>query len=267
MNEQEEVIIKNYDEKENEFFFERKSPYESRKLIYKSSSCILCEFCINSCPTSALSINVRASYIDALKLKLEPNLCTLCSICYNVCLFGSIEFIIDGSEANKVIRYEGRFEFFEERCSTKDDGSLCDYCEKSCPRNAIKAYLKNGKNTISRDESKCIYCRNCELSCPRNAIKVIKFLEGNVEYDNEKCQACGACINICPTRSIELSKKIGEKIRIREETCIYCKACMNVCPVNAIKIERKKFIGNIKVLNENISSAKMYVERAKKILD
>ncbi len=267
MNNQEEVIVKEYIEEEDEFRFSRKSPYDERKLVYKSDSCILCEFCVNTCPTLALSINVRASYINVLKLKLNPELCILCGLCYNVCIFNSMEFFVNNSKSDRIIRYKGRFEFHEERCSTREDGSLCNDCELACPRNAIKAYIKNGKNTIERDEGKCIYCSNCENSCPRNAIKVEKFLKGEIEFFDEKCQACGACINVCPTNSIKVSKKLGKKLEINEKTCIYCKACMNVCPVDAIKVIRKEFIGEIEILNENSPNIKSFIERAKNIID
>ncbi len=263
----EEIILKEYKEDDNKFSYERISPYEKRLFIYKSDKCILCEFCINSCPVSALNINVRASYIDKLKINLEPKLCTLCSICYNVCLFDSIEFYVDERRSKKIIKYKGEFKFFDEKCDKRDDGNLCNDCEIACPRGAIKAYLKNGKNTIKRDEDKCIFCRNCEIACPRKAIEVSKFLEGEIHYDNEKCQACGACINICPTNSITTSKKIGEKIKIKEETCIYCKACMNVCPVNAIEVRRNKFVGKIEVKEENLPNIRMFIERARNILD
>lgn len=57
---------------------------QSKELLYKSFSCILCKNCINSCPNNALSLNNN-------KITINRENCDLCGICVNNCQTNSLE--------------------------------------------------------------------------------------------------------------------------------------------------------------------------------
>jgi len=229
--------------------FERRGGKDQRRLAYKKELCAGCGICEEACPVDAVELgpagSITRGVIDALKITIDPDRCVLCGICAGVCPFSALSITINDKPMGEVgdrIGYRRVFEFDQEKCEKRDDGSLCDDCEKVCPRDAIKCRIEGGKNTIEFDAVRCSYCTACQSACPKDAIHVEKPFQGEVVIDQEACQGCGACREICPNNSIELPRPVfGEKtdkVVCDTDTCVFCGACERVCPVDAIKVKR-----------------------------
>lgn len=58
--------------------------------------------------------------------------------------------------------------------------------------------MRDLKQTISLDPTKCSGCTNCIKRCPTSAIRV---KDGKAMIIDSKCINCGACIRICPSNA------------------------------------------------------------------
>lgn len=238
--------------------FERHSPEEKRRLIYKKDRCIGCGMCSEACPTKAIALGpigaINKNLVDAPYITIDHEKCVLCGICSAVCLFNAIDVEIDGvkvRESPDFVNYERVYIFNQEKCKMKDEENQipCEECKLACPRGAITfAGIKEieGRviNTMEREEGDCVYCTTCERACPTQAIKVNRIFEGEVVVDQEACQGCGSCEEICPTGAIYLPKKAGwekkNKVEVLNDICCFCSACEKVCPAKAIDVKRSK---------------------------
>ena len=145
--------------------FDRRTAKGVRTLSYNVEECVGCGLCFVSCPFEAIELGpvgaVTKNVSDSQKLTIDPQKCVLCGICTGVCPFKVIE-ITDGgvtpAGSAQFMTYDRDFVFDPEKCAPLDDGSLCDLCEKACPRDAIKCSISEGTNTIDFEERPCSYC-------------------------------------------------------------------------------------------------------------
>ncbi|HDM70291.1 MAG TPA: 4Fe-4S dicluster domain-containing protein [Thermotogales bacterium] len=57
----------------------------SKEVIWIEEKCVHCGYCVNYCPTSALSMN------DEYRVEFDPRRCTTCGICVELCPFKAVE--------------------------------------------------------------------------------------------------------------------------------------------------------------------------------
>ncbi|WP_048090143.1 4Fe-4S binding protein [Geoglobus acetivorans] len=151
------------------------------------AKCILCHFCVDSCPTAAL----RPSKIHDVAFKDVESMLVTARQMEHVPEVeredkATVEYDFDG-DIKLIKRKE-----FEELTVEFDRPDKPDF--KAAP-----LYPEN-----------CIGCRLCMFSCPVDAIK--SKLEGNkvtLETDFEKCTGCGICARICPTEVLVLTPVRG----------------------------------------------------------
>lgn len=68
----------------------------------------------------------------------------------------------------------------------------------------------------------------------RNKVRV-KELKEYVSKQNSRCTDCGACVSVCPVKAFELDPSTFEVRHLRDK-CIACGLCLDACPPGAIML-------------------------------
>ena len=134
-------------------------------MAYKIISCCAgCRLCAKSCPTGAISGNLKEIHT------IDPEKCIDCGLCGKLCAFGAIRSEY-GQETVKVPKTDWKKPPFDESVCVG-----CSVCVENCPKNCleIEAPKFHGDiNTIARlaRPEDCIDCRICAKVCPIDAVK------------------------------------------------------------------------------------------------
>ncbi len=146
------------------------------------AKCILCHFCVDSCPTAALRPSkihdVAFKDVDSMAIKPDE--------------MSRIPEVI--REDKKTVEYD--FEDDIKIIKRKEVDSLIVEFKKPVRPKFI---------AVAEKPDNCIGCRLCERSCPVDAIKTkIENLNIHLVTDKEMCTGCGVCVRICPTEVLRL---------------------------------------------------------------
>ena len=128
-------------------------------MAYKIISCCAgCRLCAKSCPTGAISGNLKEVH-------------TIDGLCGKLCAFGAIRNN-RGQETTKVPKTDWKKPVFDESICVG-----CSVCVENCPENCleIEAPKFHGDiNTIARlaRSEDCIDCRICANVCPIDTVRL-----------------------------------------------------------------------------------------------
>lgn len=135
------------------------------------SICNGCDACSSTCPTHAISHDVKAE-----KNSIDPEYCVSCNLCSSFCERNAIR-----KEDGSFTPYKGWDKWNMPLIDTRRCTG-CSLCIEECPMNALAltgakehgdihtyAYLKSA--------GRCIGCEKCAARCPIEAIEMIPQLD------------------------------------------------------------------------------------------
>jgi 4Fe-4S ferredoxin len=228
---------------------ERKMITRTHALKLNAKRCVGCELCIAVCPQDA--IELQRGELQEGKLTRRPTVdinplkCNFCGECVVVCPVNALALLQDGQPKIPVHEYEV-FPVLTRQIAVDADKLPIERAEpsaESCPTDVITVQVKRSKagkpvkvESVTVDESNCIYCKQCEVVAPE-AFKVVHPFEGLVRLERSLCPAgCQACADICPSHALFMQD--GQLV-LDDQFCLYCGACKNVCPVPEALLVRR----------------------------
>ena len=125
--------------------------------------------------------------------------CEKCRSCGEICPRGVVYYYAEGSSFAAGTPY---LDFKDDYCD------YCGECVIACPSGALnfeRGEKELGKASVNKNN--CVsdagtICRYCEESCPEAAITVEPFKYPKLDLD--KCNGCGACISPCVGDAIDI---------------------------------------------------------------
>ena len=89
---------------------------------------------------------------------------------------------------------------------------------------------RKGEMVVEVDDSKA---KEVEEVLRRFGVEVIELRE-TVIKDEDKCVHCGLCISICPVEVFKFDE--NWKVIVEAEKCIHSGVCVKVCPCQALSL-------------------------------
>jgi polyferredoxin len=217
--------------------------------IRLNDSCVRCDLCQISCPTSC---------IDIQNARVDNERCVRCMNCVSLCSNASIFLSRNpGKCDDKNVSVNRLRRDFLINGSVAVLGAMAAWHVLGNPirslarkgKSADELILPPGAMDAEKFMAGCTSCHLCVLNCPTNVIKPAPYVLGFVRlnFDHGACDyGCTRCNHVCPsgalkTLSLEEKQflKIGEaifdasKCKVIKENKA-CGLCVQACPKGAI---------------------------------